>query len=145
MLTERDALEKEPELDEVLMRIVRNLLGRIEGPLTFRLVLQPLGAAVLAIRAGLADARSGNPAYLWTILTNRAERPQLKREGWKDVWKVFILAAIIDASYQMIVLGWIHPEEAVLVAFILACVPYLLIRGPANRIAAALRRTRSST
>ena len=38
------------------------LIGRIEGPLTLRLVLQPTMASFLAVRAGLKDARSaGRP------------------------------------------------------------------------------------
>jgi hypothetical protein len=33
-----------------------------------------------------------------------------------------------------IVLRWFYPGEALIVAFILACVPYLLLRGPVNRM-----------
>jgi hypothetical protein len=51
------------------------------------------------------------------------------------VGKIFIIAVIIDLVEQFIVLRWFYPGEAVLVAFILACIPYLLIRGPVNRIA----------
>ena len=52
--------------------------------------------------------------------------------------KVFIMAVLIDAVYQYIELSWFYPGEALIVAFILAFIPYLLIRGPVNRIA---RRT----
>ena len=38
------------------------------------------------------------------------------------------------------VFRWIYPFETLLVAFLLACVPYLLIRGPVNRIARAGRQ-----
>jgi len=37
------------------------------------------------------------------------------------------------------VFRWIYPLEVLLVAFLLACVPYLLIRGPVNRLASAGR------
>jgi hypothetical protein len=131
-------------VDDVVTRIWENLGGRVGGPLTFRLVLQPLVATVLAVRAGLADAEVGKPAYFWTILTRPEERRQLLRDGWKAVANVFVLAAVIDAVYQVIVFRWIYPFEALLVAFVLACLPYLLIRGPANRIRAATRRTGSS-
>jgi hypothetical protein len=126
---------EELELDEALTRMWENLGGRIGGPFTFRLVLQPLVATALAVRAGLADAAAGKPAYFWTILTNPGDRRQLVRDGWKAVADVFLLAAIIDAVYQVIVFRWIYPFEALLVAFVLACVPYLLIRGPVSRIA----------
>ena len=127
-------------MDDVLARIWEHLGGRIGGPLSFRLVLQPVVATVLAIRAGLQDAKTGRPAYFWTILTDADSRRGLLREGWKAVAKVFVLAVIIDAVYQVIVVRWIYPFESLLVAFLLACVPYLLVRGPVNRIAAAKGR-----
>lgn len=123
-------------MEDVLARIWENLGGRIGGPLSFRLLLQPTVATVLAIRAGLQDARTGRPPYFWTILTSPADRRDLLREGWKEVAKVFVLAVIIDVAYQVMVFRWVYPLELLLVAFLLACVPYLLIRGPANRLAA---------
>jgi len=42
----------------------------------------------------------------------------------------------LDCIYQIIILHWIHPLEAIVVAFLLAIIPYLLVRGPVNRIAA---------
>ena len=126
-------------MDEMLARFWEHLGGRIGGPLTFRLILQPVMAGALAIRAGLADARAGRPAYFWTILTDPAQRRELLREGWKAVAQVFVLAVVIDVVYQLIVFRWIYLGEVLLVAFLLACVPYLLIRGPANRIASVGR------
>ena len=122
-------------IEDMLARVWENLGGRIGGPLTMRLVLQPLIATILAIRAGIQDARKGKPAYGWTILTNPADRAELLHEGWKATAKVFVMAVIIDTVYQLIVFRWVYPLEVVLVAFILACIPYLLVRGPANRIA----------
>jgi len=57
------------------------------------------------------------------------------QDGWKSVGRVFILAIVIDVIYQLIVFRWVYPVEALLVAAILAFIPYLLIRGPVNRIA----------
>jgi len=127
-------------MDDVLARIWENLGGRIGGPLSFRLILQPVVATVLAIRAGVQDAKTGRPPYTWTLLTDPDSRRGLLREGWKRLAKVFVLAVIIDAVYQVIVVRWIYPFESLLVAFLLACVPYLLVRGPVNRIAAAKGR-----
>jgi hypothetical protein len=93
----------------------------------------------LAIRAGMRDAREGKPAYFWTIITNREHRRELLQEGWKAVAKVFGAAVIIDVVYQLIVLRRVYPGEALLVAFFLACVPYLLVRGPVERIMHARR------
>jgi len=122
-------------LEELVTRVWDNLIGRVGGPLTFRLILQPAVAAIFAILAGLKDAREGRPAYFWTILVSPANRRALLREGWRAVAKVFIVAVVIDAVYQFIVLRWFYPGEALIVAFLLAFVPYLLIRGPVNRIA----------
>ncbi len=132
-------------MDDLLTRLWENLGGRIGGPLTFRLILQPLVAAALAIRAGLLDARTGRPPYFWTILTNPAHRRDLLREGWKAVASVFAVAVVIDVAYQLIVFRWVYPGEVLIVAFLLACVPYLLIRGPANRIASAIRHGRTQS
>ena len=126
-------------MDELVARIWENLGGRVEGPLTFRLILQPLVASILAIRAGIKDAREGRPAYFWAILTDAANRRDLLRDGWKSVAKVFTLAAIIDIVYQLIVFKWVYPVEVLILAFLLACVPYLVLRGPVNRLVSMFR------
>lgn len=108
--------------------------------MNFRLLLQPAVAILLAIRAGLADARQRRPAFLWGAVTNPAYRLELLREGWKDVSKVFILAVVLDAIYQFIVLRWVYLGELLIVAPALAIVPYLLVRGPVNRIRRRLPR-----
>jgi hypothetical protein len=131
-------------MDDVLARIWEDLGGRVGGPLSFRLLLQPLVAIVLAIRAGLEDARTGRPPYFWAIVTHPDHRRDLLREGWKAVAKVFVIAALIDAVYQVMVFRWVYPGELLIVAFLLACVPYLLIRGPANLIAGGVRRVEQS-
>jgi hypothetical protein len=127
-------------MDETLARMWDNLFGRIGGPLTFRLILQPLVAASLAIRAGLDDARAGRPAYFWALLSDPAQRRARLHEGWADVAKVFVLALGIDVVYQTIVQRWVYPGEALIVAFLLAFVPYLLLRGPVARIARSVAR-----
>ena len=122
-------------MEDVLNRIFENLIGRVSGPLTFRLILQPLMAIIFAVRSGLKDAKEGRPPYFWAFLTHPAERWQLLRDGWKSVSRVFIFAIVIDAVYQFIVCRCFYPGEALIVAFVLAIVPYVLVRGPVNRIA----------
>jgi hypothetical protein len=103
--------------------------------MTFRLILQPIMATIFAVRSGLRDAREGKPPYFWALFTHPEERRQLLRDGWKSVGRIFILAIIIDAVYQFLVFRWFYPGEALIVAFVLAIVPYVMIRGPVNRIA----------
>lgn len=122
-------------MEEIFARIFENLIGRVSGPMKFRLILQPTMAAILAIRAGLKDAREGRPAYFWGIFTEPSLRRHLIREGWQAVAKVFIVAIIMEVIYQFIVFRWFYPGEALIVATVLAILPYLLLRGPVNRIA----------
>jgi len=122
-------------MDDLLSRIVEDLVGRVSGPMKFRLILQPVMAALFAIRSGLKDAKQGKPPYFWAMFTNSDSRADMIRDGWKSVGRVFILGIIMDAIYQLIVFRWFYPLEALLVAAILALIPYLLIRGPVTRIA----------
>ena len=48
------------------------------------------------------------------------------KEAWKSIGKVFILALVLDAVYQLIELHFIYPGEMIIVAFILAIVPYVI-------------------
>ena len=115
-------------------------IGRADGPLSLRLVFQPTVAAILAIRAGLKDAREGRTPYLWSVFTSPAHRGQLLRDGWKDIGKVFIIAVVLDVVFALIVHRWIFPGQALLVGVVLAIVPYVLIRGPVTRIACRVPR-----
>ena len=111
--------------------------------MNFRLIIQPTVAIALAIRAGLADARLGRPAFLWTAITNPASRRELLRQAWKDIGKVFVLAVVLDAIYQLVVQRGVYLGELLIVAIVLAIIPYALVRGPVTRIGKKLRTTRS--
>jgi hypothetical protein len=122
-------------MEDLFSRIIEDLVGRVSGPMRFRLILQPLMAIIFAIRSGLKDARENKPPYFWAMFTNPDSRVDMLRDGWKSVGRVFIFAIVMDVIYQFIVFRWFYPGEALLVAAILALVPYLLIRGPVNRMA----------
>jgi hypothetical protein len=57
------------------------------------------------------------------------------KDGWKSVGKVFILALVLDIVYQIIELRFVYPGEAIIVAFVLAILPYLVLRGLVTRLA----------
>jgi len=118
-----------------MTRIWDHLLERLSGPLQVRFFIQPAVALSFGIRDGLKDARRGVPAYLWSIYTHPEQRQSLMQEGWKAMAKVFVVALIIDVLYQFLVFGLVYPGEAVLVAVLLAGVPYVIVRGAANRFA----------
>lgn len=131
-------------MEELLTRFADHFMGRLHGPLTLRFVLQPIVAILLAARAGLRDARDGRPPYFYALVTSPEHRRDMLRDGWKDIGKVFLIAIALDIVYQLIVLRWVYPTETLIVAALLALVPYLLFRGVITRLARAVRGERAS-
>jgi hypothetical protein len=113
-----------------------HLIGRLNGPMSFRLIIQPLVAAFFGVRAGLRDARAGRPPFGWHLLTTRhGNRPQLLQDAWNNIRNVFIAAIIMDVIYEIYVLHWVYPLQSLIVATILAVPTYIAGRGWTNRIA----------
>jgi len=119
-------------MSDLLSRLIDNMIGRVDGPMHIRLLLQPLMATFFAIKSGMKDAKAGDPPYFWALFTNPDHRRAMLRNGWKSISNTFIMAIVMDIIYQLIKLHTIYPVEALLVAIILAIIPYLLLRGPAN-------------
>lgn len=117
------------------LRFWDEMIARPTDSLAFRFILQPGVAAALAIRDGVKDAHNGRAPYFWTILHEPGRRRTRLIGGIKAVGQVLILAAAIDVIYQLVVLHGIRPVQTAVVAFTLAFVPYLVVRGPATRIA----------
>lgn len=121
-------------MDELLNRFLPEMIGRIDGPMSFRLFLQPAMALFFAFRDGRRDAREGQAPYGWTLLTDAEHRRFLMSDGWKGFAKVFIIAVVLDLVYQYIAIGGFRPVQALFTACLLAMVPYVLMRGPFNRL-----------
>jgi hypothetical protein len=121
-------------ITDLFVRGWEQLVGRTSGPMKLRFILQPASAVFLAVRAGLKDAREGHPAYLWACFTDSCHRRELLQTGWRDARKVFVIAVLLDCLYQVFVLSEFHPIQALIVASALALVPYMILRGPVNRI-----------
>ena len=126
-------------MDSLFSDMWEGLLSRSTGPLKFRFFLQPAVAIFLAVRGGLRDWRQGKPPFFWDFLVDSSNRKALFRDFTKSVGKLFLFACVLDCIYQVIVLHWIYPVDAVVVAMLLAIVPYILVRGPVNRIATGLK------
>jgi hypothetical protein len=139
MLTISEAMNVDA-IQEMLNRGIEQLLGRAIGPLQFRFFVMPTMVTLIAIRAGLNDAREGRPAFLWDVLFNPTQRGTRLLAGWKDVTRVFILALGLDATYQAWVLQAFCAVQALIVAIACAILPYVLFRGPTARLARALTR-----
>lgn len=124
---------------DVFARIWADLGGRIDGPFWFRVILQPMMATFFAVKAGVEDAREGRRPYFWSLATDPADRRGLLLEWWKAVAYIFLAAIAIDLVYQVQVFGRIYLFELLLVGVLLACVPYLVVRGLVTRVVMVLR------
>lgn len=122
-------------MDDIWMRIIENMGDRVTGPMKFRLILQPAMAIIFSVLAGLKDAKAHRKPYFWSLLFYPESRAEMLQDGWKSIGKVFIVALILDVIYQIIVLHFVYPGEAIIVAFTLAILPYLIIRGLVTRLA----------
>lgn len=120
---------------DVGQRIWENLKARPTGPMAFRFILQPLMAAIVAAHDGFEDARLGRTPFFWTVLSDPEKRGRRLREGLVATGRIILLGLLVDVIYQYVVLHTLYPGEAVLVALLLALLPYFLLRGPAARIA----------
>jgi hypothetical protein len=129
---------------EVRQRLWQNLLERPSGPMTFRFILQPIMASIVAWRDAVKDARTGRSPYLWTLLTNRAKAGGRLQEGLIATARILLLGLVMDVIYQAIVFDTFHPGEAAIISILLAFVPYLLLRGPISRVVAWWRARRSA-
>jgi hypothetical protein len=120
---------------ETIDSAFRSIAERPDGPMMFRFILQPVMAAILAAIDGVRDARSGAPAYLWSLLTGSESRADQLMDGMIATSRVILLGLGMDIIYQYLQFSTFHPGEAATVAVLLAFVPYLLLRGPVARLA----------
>jgi hypothetical protein len=120
---------------EVRERIFTSIAERPGGPMTFRFILQPVMATVMAAIDGIRDARSGTPPYFWSLLTGTTQRVDRIYDGVIATSRVILLGLGMDIVYQLIEFKTFYPGEAAIVAVLLAFIPYLLLRGPFARLA----------
>ena len=59
----------------------------------------------------MKDAQSSRAPYSWTVLMNPEERADRLREGVTATTKIIILALLLDAIYQIKVLGTFYPAK----------------------------------
>jgi hypothetical protein len=106
-----------------------------------RFIMQPAVAIVFAILAGLRDARSGTPPRLfWQAVVYRKGRVrELMHLAWEDMHGVFLLACVLDMAHTLLAYRWIYPMQTLIVAFSLAILPYVLLRGRVAWVTSKLR------
>jgi hypothetical protein len=123
---------------ESLGRLWRDVLDRPGGPMTFRFILQPAMAIIAALRDGVHDARIGRTPYLWALIRGVHEDQGRSGRLWEGIVstaRIIILGVVMDTVYQWVVFKTFYPVQAAVIAILLAFVPYLLLRGPLERLA----------
>jgi hypothetical protein len=123
------------KVNDIWMRVMGNFSHRISGPMNFRFILQPVMALIFATIAGLKDAKAGKSLYFWSLFTEPQHRAELLKDGWKSIGKIFFMAIVLDVIFQIRELHTVYPGEALIVAVLLAILPYLMVRGLVNRLA----------
>ncbi|MEY2919553.1 MAG: hypothetical protein RL261_858 [Pseudomonadota bacterium] len=118
-------------------RLWQNLFDRPGGPMLFRFFLQPTMAAIAAWRDGVSDARAGRTPFFAGAVRDPAQRMVRLNEALVATARIILLGLVMDGIYQAIEFKSFHPVEAVIIALVLAFLPYLLLRG---LIARAARR-----
>jgi hypothetical protein len=122
---------------EYLHRFWIEMVARSDGPLTFRFFLQPTMALLMALRDGIRDARLGREPYAAHIRhADPIERMRAWREGVTAVARILLLGVAMDVIYQIKVFGdFSRPLETLVIAILLAFLPYVVLRGIATRVA----------
>jgi hypothetical protein len=119
--------------DRDLSTIWHNLVERPAGPLSFRFILQPLMAAITATVDGLRDARTVRSPFFRAVLFEPRHRTSRLVEAMNAIARTILLGVVMDIIYQVIALKRFYPAEAVIVALLLAVVPYVVLRGLITR------------
>jgi len=131
-------------MDTSASTLITDLIGRTDGPMSFRVYIQPIMAIIFAIRDGRRDFREGRGPYGWALLNDPEHRRFLIQDGWKGISKVFVFAYLLDLVYQFVVLHGFRFAQALFTAILLAIIPYVLLRGPAGRLASVMGTRKSS-
>jgi hypothetical protein len=100
----------------------------------FRLLLLPAVALVVGVRAGIADAREGYAPFGRRLREANEPRTQLMKDAVKRALNPLALAVILDVILQRLTLGYVRPLAAVIVAAVLAWIPFVIVRGIMNRL-----------
>src|SRR5438270_4149008 len=78
-------------------QFLEELPRRFTGPGRFRFLLQPALAIFLGARGGMADARAGNPPYVFGLLFAAGRRRELLRSGAAAISTLLAMGIILDA------------------------------------------------
>jgi hypothetical protein len=113
---------------EVHQRFWGNIADRVHGPMSLRFFLQPSMAFIFALIDGIKDARFGHKSFFWTALRDPSQQRGRLREGLISVANVILFGISLDVIYQFKVFDRFYPVEALMMAILLAVIPYFIFR-----------------
>jgi hypothetical protein len=122
-------------------QFIEELPQRFTGPGRLRFILQPMLAIILGLRGGLADAKAGNPPFLFGLLFHAGRRKELFRSGLAAVRNLLAVGIIMDIVFQLVLYRSVHPGAAIVIGPILICFPYAISRALTNRATQAMAKT----
>jgi hypothetical protein len=117
------------------VRISETLQQRVGGLFSFRFILQPIMAAVMAMFDGYGDAKAQETPYLQKMISAPREMKSNLSDALFSTARIILLGLAMDAIFQIVVFDSFFPFEAAFVAILLAVLPYVLLRGPFARLA----------
>ncbi|WP_441229631.1 hypothetical protein AB7828_05615 [Tardiphaga sp. 215_C5_N2_1] len=120
---------------EIHRRFWVDIFERLHGPMTFRFYLQPMMALLAALPDGIRDARLGHRSFFWSAWWDRNASTGRLREGVTSVARIVLLGISMDVIYQFKVLDRFYPVEALMMAIMLAVIPYFVFRWIVELIA----------
>jgi hypothetical protein len=120
---------------DIQQRFWSDIFERVGGPMSFRFILQPAMALLAALPDGINDAKHGHSAFFWTDRGDPTVQRGRLRQGLTSTARVVLLGISMDVIYQLRELDQFYPAEAVVMAILLAVIPYFIFRWIVERIA----------
>src|SRR5262249_2957777 len=98
------------------------------GPMTFRFFLQPTMAAIAALHDGVKDAREGHKSFFWRAWRHPSEQNGRLPGGLISPARIMLPGVRMDVVFPFKELDEFYPAEAVVIALLLAVIPYFVFR-----------------
>jgi hypothetical protein len=91
----------------LLSGVIDGLIARVAGPMSLRFIFQPLIGLILGVRDGMADARRGEPPFIFDLIADRANRKAKLSSLLVSLSKTILIAIILDAIAQYLIFSQI--------------------------------------
>ena len=111
-----------------------DVVSRFTGAGRFRFLIQPTVAILLGVIGGKRDATARRPPFFWSIVFREERWKEALKDGFDTINIMLIFGILADIIFQYILFGIVHIIPALLLGPMLITIPYILARGPSNRI-----------